>query len=278
MKPEVDQRDAFGQLIERCSDLLARVDEALAIWTQGEGLPIRGPVDVLVLTVFARSTRTYRGAVLLAEAGLGEQVRMLARSLFEDMVDAHWISLNGELAVERANDHRRYSQYRRLETTKTFPKRFPEPMPELDPPMTDEERARLKKLFRNGTGPWTGVSTADRWMAIAGLWEEGMEREQAEFFNAWLHKTSHETLHLSAYALRAGAPKQIDDDLVLRTGATPEQLGVGLFCVVWTYAQTVRLVSKEFQLKAWDRIYAEAIEPGYEAFASAGPVAAGFGM
>jgi hypothetical protein len=275
--PDVDYGDVLGQLTDCCATLLARVDEMLVTWTEGEGLPACGPGDILLQTVLARSTRTYRGIMILANEGLGEQARMLARSLFEDMVDAHWVALNPELAVERASQHWRDSQHRRMETAKTFPGRFREPLPPLDPPMTKHEEAHLKKLFRNGTGSWTGGSTRERWRAVASIWEEGMARDQAEFVNAWLHKTSHETLHLSSRSLRAGGPRQMGDDLVFRTGATPEELGVALFCAFWTYAQTLALLAREFELTAWDNVYLEAVEPGYAAFASAGPAAMGSG-
>jgi hypothetical protein len=277
-RPRVVQRDELAKLIDACGLLLVRVDEMLSGWKDGEGRSIQDTADLLLQTVLARATRTYRSIVVLSQRGLGEQARMLVRSLFEDMVDAHWIALSRELAVERVEQHQRDSQERRLATARKFPERFPAPLRELEPPMTDEERTELKKLFRNGTGSWTGLTSTQRWKAISGFFEEGAEMEQAEFINAWLHKTNHETLHLSSHSLRAGGPTPTSEGLVFRTGATLEQLGVALFCAFWTYAQILRLVANEFQLQHWKSVYAEAVEPGYAAFGSAGAAAAGLGM
>jgi hypothetical protein len=92
VNPECDSQEALSQLIDRCAALLSAVDDMLGNWKPGEGLPMRTAADMLLQTVLARSTRTYRAAMLLATEGMGEQTRMLGRSLFEDMVDAHWIT------------------------------------------------------------------------------------------------------------------------------------------------------------------------------------------
>jgi hypothetical protein len=80
------------------------------------------PPDLLIQTISARSTRTYEGVVEhLGNRGFAEQGAMLNRSLFEDMVDARWVSLNPDLAVERLRKHDRYSHALRLDVANRFP-------------------------------------------------------------------------------------------------------------------------------------------------------------
>jgi phosphohistidine phosphatase SixA len=67
--------------------LLEWVADNAATWTAGQRL---NGADLILLSIFARSTRTYEAIVRhLGNHGFGEQGLMLTRSLFEDMVDAH---------------------------------------------------------------------------------------------------------------------------------------------------------------------------------------------
>jgi hypothetical protein len=67
------------------------------------------PLEDLVLRTLARGRATYSTIVDLVEANATLQAAMLSRSLFEDMVVAHWLVLHHEepsWLVQRFDDHR----------------------------------------------------------------------------------------------------------------------------------------------------------------------------
>ena len=53
------------------------------------------PTCSLILAFLMRGLTTFEAMVELARHGYGEQIAMLNRSLFEQMIDAHWIARNG---------------------------------------------------------------------------------------------------------------------------------------------------------------------------------------
>lgn len=88
-------------LLGWCHGLLAAGSEVAADWYDRGGGPVRSTVDLMISSMFSRSTRAYEAIVRhLGIRGDAEQGTMLNRSLWEDMVDAHWTSINGDLAVE----------------------------------------------------------------------------------------------------------------------------------------------------------------------------------
>lgn len=75
-------------LIERMEGLMSLNREAGYHWTSTWG--------ALVYATIARSTRTFEGICLLVRNGLAVQAAMLTRSLFEDVIVAHWLIFNHE--------------------------------------------------------------------------------------------------------------------------------------------------------------------------------------
>jgi hypothetical protein len=267
-----DRDAALRSQLAHCQKLRDAVTEYIGNWRENGGRAFADLPDVLIHAVFARSTRTYEAVVEhLGNRGFGEQAAMLNRSLFEDMVDAHWISLNPELAVERLRDHQRYSHALRLDVAKRFPEYFGGSLPQLEPPMDASERKRLSGLFgRYGEKSWTGFNLHARWKAIEGCWTNGTATRQARFFWLWIHRTNNETLHLSSYSLaNLGSPKLIDGDLHFQLGSTEHLLGPALFCAFWTYLQTVSLLFERFELKVCDELDATVVQPTFAALASA---------
>jgi hypothetical protein len=166
---------------------------------------------------------------------------MLNRSLFEDMVDARWVSLNRDLAVTRLRQHYRSSEDLRLRVARDFPDFFGDTVDGvvLDPPMTEQERAELDGIFGSyGHKSWTGLPLHKRFEQVENTWAEGRERRQAEFFFRWLHRLNNETLHPSAHSLgRLGAPQRVADELHFRLGSTEHLLADVLFFALWTYSE-----------------------------------------
>lgn len=113
-----------------CQRVLRFVKWMMDNWPE-LGRPINPNADVLMHAVFARSTRTYEAVVKhLGNAGFGEQGIMLCRSLFEDMLDAHWISLNRDLAIDRIKEHDQWCTHLRRNVVGAFPDYFEEDLPE----------------------------------------------------------------------------------------------------------------------------------------------------
>src|SRR3954453_23265974 len=59
---------------------------------------------LLIYSLYRRAAKTYAAILLLCRNGFGDQALMLARILFEDIVEAHWVKTNPEAAIERFND------------------------------------------------------------------------------------------------------------------------------------------------------------------------------
>lgn len=207
--------------------------------------PLTGS-DLILITIFARSTRTYEAVVRhLGERCFGEQGLMLNRSLFEDMIDAHWVSIHGDLAVKRLEQHDLHSRLLRAETQRKF-KRFFEGVKPPKVKVSNEERKELIRLYgRSGSRSWTGVGPLDsRVAAVEHLWSTAQAREELLWWTAWVHKLSNEVLHPSAFSLgRLGTPTvDRDGSLHWYFGATREWLTPALHGALWTFGQLVTLV------------------------------------
>ena len=254
-------REALTRQLDACQGVLDFVRYTTDNWQSLGGRPPEPDADILILTIFARSTRTYEAVVKhLGNKGFGEQGAMLNRSLFEDMVDAHWVSLNPKLAVERMDQHDRWSQVLRARVHR----KYPEFLGDDDPPVkepSDEEEKQYKKLFGAwGSGSWTGVNMNDRVKEIEPCWTEELGRRHLRFSYAWLHRLHNETLHLSAYSLGrvATAPKLTEDGAPHFTfGASAALLTETLFSAYWAYNQTFSLVYDTFELDVADRFEQE---------------------
>lgn len=260
-----DLQAALDSQLYHCQRLLEAVTDCVTNWRENGGRAFADVPDVLIHAVFARSTRTYEAVVEhLGNRGFGEQAAM---RLFEDMVDAHWIALNPATAIERLRQHHRYSQALRLDVARQFPEYFGEELPDLDPPMTEDERKELVGHFGKwGDGSWTGLGSHVRWRAIESAWTSELAQRQARFFRLWIQRTNNETLHVSAYSLaNIGSPKFIDGALHFQLGSTEKLLGPALFCAFWTYVQTVWLVLDRFELE----LNSTVVEPGLAALAAA---------
>jgi hypothetical protein len=266
--------DPLPRLLDHAQTLLSPVTEQVGAWREHAPPFAETESNILINVFFARSTRTYEAIVRhLGDVGFAEQGAMLNRSLFEDMVDARWVSLNPDLAATRLRQHFRASEDLRLAVARDFPEFFGTDLDafELDPPMTDDERNELARAFgRYGQGSWTGLTLHSRFEQVAGTWVEGLERRQAEFFFRWLHRLNNETLHPSAHSLgRLGAPRRFEHELHFRLGSTEDLLEEVLFFAFWTYSQTARLLFETFGLTGWHKLYTAFAVPGLAAFADA---------
>jgi hypothetical protein len=209
--------------------------------------------DLIMLSIFCRSTRTYEAVVRwLGQQLYSEQALMLNRALFEDMVDIHWVSLNPDLAFERLIQHDKYSRLLRADVQRKWPDFFEGRKP---PPIrvTNEERKELKSLFGgSGSKGWTGEpNIEDRLEGILKCWPDEDARRVVRFWHEWVDKINNETLHPSAFFIGRLVEPQVDEDgegmsITWRFGSTPEWITQALHGALWSYGQTVGLIVKHF--------------------------------
>lgn len=248
--PIAPEGAADGLRLRACQRTLEWVAANAEGWTSGQ--PLRG-ADILLLTIFARSTRTYEGVVRwLGNRAFGEQGLMLNRSLFEDMVDAHWVHMNEDLAVERLHQHDLHSRLLRAEMQRRLPDWFDgKPPPRIK--ISNEERKKLNGLFGpSGSRSWTGErgSLEDRLEGVIACWKTDQDKAQARFFAAWVLKLMNEVVHPSSFALgRLGAPTLSESDkFQFRFGSTKEWLTQSLHVALWTYHQIIGLVIERYAM------------------------------
>lgn len=240
--------------IAACQRVLDWVRANAAAWTAGADID---EIDLLVLSFFARSSRTFRGVLIVSERGFGEPASMLSRSLFEDMVDAHWAHGNPSRAVERIHQHDKFSRLLRIESRKDHRWVFKDA--ETPPPVeyTDEELAEWKELFGSkGTKSWTGVSRLDmRVHAIARQWPKD-GRRQLRFMHGYANKIQNEILHPSGLSIaRVGLPSLLDDGSPeWNMGSTRTLLPMALFASLWTFTHTVGLIHERYCPKATEEL------------------------
>lgn len=208
-----------------------------------------GPADLIIISIFARSTRTYEAVVRhLGEKAFGEQGLMLTRTLWEDMVDVHWVALNEDLAVERLEQHDLFSRLLRADIQREFPEMFDHRAPPKIK-VSNEERKELIQLFgRRGSNSWTGpISTPDRLESVLSFWKTDEGQADVLFWQAWVVKMLNETVHPSALSIgRMGSPSRTPETLEWRFGSTPEWLTQALHAAWWTYQQTLGLLVERY--------------------------------
>jgi hypothetical protein len=231
-----------GDLLAACEDIR---DFALKVGPGWTGRPMMDGVDRLVALLFARATGTYWAIVELLRIGFGDQGAMLARSLFEDMVDMHWITVKPEIAVERFPKHHEHSDMLIADALRANPQLLDpaDPLPEYDP----QRRVELDGTFgQYGDAGWSGVNIHDRVAAIENLWTDGDERRTLNFFRTVVHRANNQTLHVSGPALSSLIRGEDEGGLRLRFGPGPENVQKNTFGAFWIYSQTLRLILTRF--------------------------------
>src|SRR5919201_2694555 len=136
----------------------------------------------LILATYARGSKTYQGALRLAYLGYGAQSFMLGRSLWEDMLVAHWIKLNPKKAPRQLDDHRRLT----LAVYAGELRRFGLDIPD-QAPIDREERDRLRQEF--GSRHWTKLSMDELRIAVESEFpKQGGHRRLLGQVDALLHR------------------------------------------------------------------------------------------
>jgi hypothetical protein len=91
-------------------DECVKAAESLYAYTVDKVLPaLKGmestPLQNLLLAFLMRGITTFEAMILFGSHGFGEQTAMLNRSLFEQMLDAHWLADNETEGRAMLRDH-----------------------------------------------------------------------------------------------------------------------------------------------------------------------------
>ena len=218
-------------------------DLLVEIKSTGEWKMSPGTVPNVVFGTFARGTKTYRAALLLADRGYGEQAGMLNRSLFEHAVVAWWLlQQDGEGAVmERIRAHREHARVLYERHSALHPELALDDEAHDELGESDEDRvAELDKLFGYyGHKHWTGLTLADMVRKVEDGWDEpyaGLLWKFLRFVNTW----NNSMLHHSAMGVIQGVEwADPNETPVLKLGPSPDWQQAALFASYWSYGMLV---------------------------------------
>jgi hypothetical protein len=191
----------------------------------------------LILATYARGSKTYQGALRLAYLGYGAQSFMLGRSLWEDMLVAHWIKLNPDTAPRQLDDHRRMT----LAVYQGELRRFGLNVPDAEP-LDRCERDRLRAEF--GSGHWTKLSMDALCKAVATEFpEQEGHRRLLRQVDRVLHRHANLIVHNSFLSI-GGAFSSIEADggMTFDVGVSTRFIPNALFIAFFSYIHLTSLV------------------------------------
>ncbi len=168
---------------------------------------------------------------------------MLNRTLFEDMVSAHWAVKHPDAAAKRMAEHDLYTATLRAEEyAKHGIKR---PTPTKLPSYTEEERAKLDKRYRNGSSAWTGKTLPAMVRTIESMWSEP-DRRLVNQMHDLAHRANNTLLHHSSASLSLGVTVSEDEQgtetVTFNVGPTRDFIGSSLAFALWTFPNTFSLL------------------------------------
>jgi hypothetical protein len=192
--------------------------------------------DRLIVATYARGSKTYQGALRLAYVGYGAQSFMLGRSLYEDMLVAHWIKLNPEQAPQQLEDHRRMT----LAVYGGELRKYG-----LDPPeqkaIDRKERDRLREEF--GSGSWTRLSMDKLRSAVESEFPaQGGHRRLLGQVDGLLHRHANLIVHHSFLSVGGAIASLGDGSITYDVGVSERFILQALFIAFFSYVHLTSLV------------------------------------
>lgn len=221
---------------------LGRCFELFSLASRDEPLDVSREADEILYRIAARATKTFRAVLHLCVLGHGEQGTMLNRSLFEDVLTAHWVYLNSDEAVERLRKHERHTAVLWKERLSGRGLALG-PLADL-PDLTDDEREELQSLFgAYGQNAWTGLTTYQLLEAIEAPWGDDNERlllghmydVHLRYANTTVHVTSQSLLKPKADPDRPGLE-------IYDAAPSDRDVPIALLAAFWAYANLMRIV------------------------------------
>jgi uncharacterized protein DUF5677 len=185
-----------------------RFEEAEALSGEGSrlidetGRSILQGSSVLLVAQVTRATHTFEAVVEACRIGRGVQASMLNRSLFEDVLDIHWVAENPDVAPSRADEHDRLMAFAEHQMEVKFGR--------SDRQLTEDEIAEFNKLIATFGGiprafktPWTRASFEERLALVHTRWQEESEaRHFLDYIYQVIQRQNNLLLHSSPTAYR----------------------------------------------------------------------------
>ncbi len=196
----------------------------------------------MILAVWARAAGTLTGALLLAEQGYGDQVGMLARALFEGMVDAYWIATHPAEAQRLGVLHFRQTRLLISEHWNERERRDGDPaLPLFSEDIRD--RGEMSKLFGSkGQRHWTRLGLPDRMASVEAIVPQAREGDlQARYEDD--NRLANLLLHGSPVALNDRITDTGFGNATIQVGPSDQHLANGLRHAYWSYHRLVLLVA-----------------------------------
>lgn len=190
----------------------------------------------------ARSYRTYLVVIHLCRCGYGLQAAMLNRTLFEDMVSAHWAVKHPKDAATQIAEHDAYMATLRAEGYAKHG--IPKPPGENLPKYTRKQRQVLDRRYRHGGRGWTGKSLPSMIEDVESMWEEP-DRRLLHQMHDLVQRANNTLLHHSATSVSLGVTVSGDDDehtVIFNVGPTRDFIRPALGFALWTFPNTFSLL------------------------------------
>jgi Family of unknown function (DUF5677) len=244
VQPEQALLDEFAPYFDGCEDLRQFAQQHR---------PPHAPkhkAGLIVTWTGARSYRTFLTVIHLCACGYGQQAAMLNRTLFEDMVSAHWAVRHPDIADVRMIEHDQYTALLRAEA---FDKHeLKRSTNNSLPTYTDEERAKLDKRYRNGSASWTSKTIPAMVGAIAPMWEPFDRRLLNQLHDVGF-RALNTLLHHSSASLSQGA-RITDEGVIFDVGPSQKFVAAALGFAFWTFANTYSLLVEDDALTALNEL------------------------
>lgn len=210
-----------------------------------------GGSPVLIWTL-ARSARTFVIVVHLCRLGYGQQASMLNRTLFEDMVYAHWAARYPSRSHRLMRWHEEYVKLRRIAAYKR--NNLADAHSMTPPDWDGKRRHRMGGLFRSGG--WTGRSIPKMLKAVETMWGTEEERRRLHRMHDIIHQSNNTLMHHSSRSLSLGVQVEKDGAITFNLKPSTDLVGLALGFAFWTYANTVSLTLEGADLAALSELVA----------------------
>jgi hypothetical protein len=161
-----------------------------------------GGAKVLLIAQATRAIHTFEAVIGSCIIGRGVQASMLNRSLYEDVLDIHWVAENPDVAPRRADEHDRFMALAEHKLESKFER--------TERPLSEDEERELGHLIEQYGGPraaftadWHRASFDDCFQLVKDRWREHEEAtEYLEYIYDVMQRRNNLMLHPSPTAFR----------------------------------------------------------------------------
>jgi hypothetical protein len=228
------------------------------------GRSAEGLADRIFLLEVGRQTKTFRASIDLARRGYAEQASMLNRALFESMLVARWINVNGSTAADRFDRALRFEEHLKVERLNNTGWLEEEGKENLESPLDASELPELAAEFgQYGDRMWTGhQDIRDLLSSIKDQFEE-RELKLIENYLRLGHQENNQLLHSTVAGLSQVFTSAPGDLFAVWTGPSDALVGKALFYAYSIYGQTLEITVERFELNDSEGLDSQLTEASY---------------